>query len=174
MRHAIRTFVRQPGFTFAALLTLTGIALEMADHRAEHPAEDLMTALVQAEVDGERLLPEEIGAFLVCLLPTSWVFTVKRFADVRLPASYYRLRAWETRTRLYERLGVRIYQRLLRFPLLAILNRDIARRFCERDYAGAEREMRFAETSHGTSIRPLPRAMLSGPPRPAPLPIVPA
>ena len=52
---------------FAALLTLTGIALEMADQRAEHPAEDLMTALVQAEVDGERLLPEEIGAFFVLL-----------------------------------------------------------------------------------------------------------
>jgi cytochrome P450 len=52
---------------FAALLTLTGIALEMADDRAEHPADDLMTALVQAEVDGERLLPEEIGAFFVLL-----------------------------------------------------------------------------------------------------------
>ena len=52
---------------FAAILTLTGIALEMADHRAQHPADDLMTALVQAEVDGERLLPEEIGAFFVLL-----------------------------------------------------------------------------------------------------------
>ena len=52
---------------FAGVIALTGIAAEMADHRAGHPSDDLMTALVQAEVDGERLLPEEIGAFFVLL-----------------------------------------------------------------------------------------------------------
>jgi cytochrome P450 len=49
------------------LMTLTQIALEMADDRAARPAEDLMTALVQAEVDGERLTREEIAAFFVLL-----------------------------------------------------------------------------------------------------------
>ncbi|MFL5826732.1 MAG: cytochrome P450 [Thermoleophilaceae bacterium] len=52
---------------FQSIIYLTGVALELADHRAEHPADDLMTALVQAEVDGDRLLPEEIGAFFVLL-----------------------------------------------------------------------------------------------------------
>ena len=35
--------------------------------RTEHPGDDLMTALVQAEVDGERLTHAEIGAFFVLL-----------------------------------------------------------------------------------------------------------
>jgi cytochrome P450 len=52
---------------FDGILTLTHGALEMADHRAQHPGDDLMTALVQAEVDGQRLAPEEIGAFFVLL-----------------------------------------------------------------------------------------------------------
>ncbi len=53
--------------TYHALLTLTGVALRMAEERREHPADDLMTALVQAEVDGDRLTDEEIGAFFVLL-----------------------------------------------------------------------------------------------------------
>ena len=50
-----------------ALWTLTEYATEMATHREQHPGEDLMTALVQAEVDGERLTHAEIAAFLVLL-----------------------------------------------------------------------------------------------------------
>jgi cytochrome P450 len=50
-----------------ALWTLTEYATELAKHREQHPAEDLMTALVQAEVDGERLTHAEIAAFLVLL-----------------------------------------------------------------------------------------------------------
>jgi cytochrome P450 len=50
-----------------ALWTLTEFATELAAHRQAHPADDLMTALVQAEVDGERLTHSEIAAFLVLL-----------------------------------------------------------------------------------------------------------
>jgi cytochrome P450 len=50
-----------------ALWTLTEYATEMAKHREQHPADDLMTALVQAEVDGERLTHPEIAAFMVLL-----------------------------------------------------------------------------------------------------------
>jgi cytochrome P450 len=50
-----------------ALWTLTGFAKELAAHREDHPGEDLMTALVQAEVDGERLTHDEIAAFFVLL-----------------------------------------------------------------------------------------------------------
>ena len=50
-----------------ALWTLTEYATELAKHREQHPRDDLMTALVQAEVDGDRLTHAEIAAFLVLL-----------------------------------------------------------------------------------------------------------
>ena len=51
----------------AALWTLTEFATELAKDREQHPGDDLMTALVQAEVDGDRLTHAEIAAFLVLL-----------------------------------------------------------------------------------------------------------
>jgi cytochrome P450 len=50
-----------------ALWTLTQFATELAAHREQSPGDDLMTALVQAEVDGERLTHAEIAAFFVLL-----------------------------------------------------------------------------------------------------------
>ncbi len=50
-----------------ALWELTQAATEIAAHRETHPADDLMTALVQARVDGQRLTHAEIGAFFVLL-----------------------------------------------------------------------------------------------------------
>ena len=50
-----------------ALWTLTEFATELAKHREQHPGDDLMTALVQAEIDGDRLTHAEIAAFLVLL-----------------------------------------------------------------------------------------------------------
>jgi cytochrome P450 len=50
-----------------ALWTLTEFATDLATHREQHPGDDLMTALVQAEVDGDRLTHAEIAAFLVLL-----------------------------------------------------------------------------------------------------------
>ena len=50
-----------------ALWTLTTFATELAAHREQNPDDDLMTALVQAEVDGERLTHAEIAAFFVLL-----------------------------------------------------------------------------------------------------------
>jgi cytochrome P450 len=50
-----------------ALWTLTSFASELAAHRERNPGEDLMTALVQAEVDGDRLTHPEIAAFFVLL-----------------------------------------------------------------------------------------------------------
>jgi cytochrome P450 len=50
-----------------ALWTLTEFATELAAHREGNPGDDLMTALVQAEVDGERLTHAEIAAFFVLL-----------------------------------------------------------------------------------------------------------
>ncbi|HUE27943.1 MAG TPA: cytochrome P450 [Solirubrobacteraceae bacterium] len=50
-----------------AVWTLTEFANELAAHRERNPGDDLMTALVQAEVDGERLTHPEIAAFFVLL-----------------------------------------------------------------------------------------------------------
>ncbi|WP_019874663.1 cytochrome P450 [Sporichthya polymorpha] len=52
---------------FDSLMTLHGGAYRMAEERAEDPRDDLITALVQAEVDGQKLTPEEIAAFFVLL-----------------------------------------------------------------------------------------------------------
>jgi cytochrome P450 len=49
------------------LMGLTGMALELAAARRGRPADDLMTALVEAEIDGDRLTDAEIGAFFVLL-----------------------------------------------------------------------------------------------------------
>lgn len=50
-----------------ALWSLTEFATELAAHRERHPGEDLMSALVGAEVDGEKLTHPEIAAFFVLL-----------------------------------------------------------------------------------------------------------
>nr|WP_174267665.1 cytochrome P450 [Nocardioides zeae] len=59
---------REPGEVLSdALVTLLTMGMELAEERRAHPCADLMTALVQAEVDGERLTDEEIGSFFVLL-----------------------------------------------------------------------------------------------------------
>jgi cytochrome P450 len=50
-----------------SLVTLLTIGMDLAEHRRAKPGDDLMTNLVQAEVDGQRLTDEEIGAFFVLL-----------------------------------------------------------------------------------------------------------
>ncbi len=50
-----------------ALWTLTAFAKDLAAERERNPGEDLMSGLVQAEVDGERLTHDEIAAFFVLL-----------------------------------------------------------------------------------------------------------
>jgi cytochrome P450 len=50
-----------------AIFTLHSFASEFAAHREQHPGDDLMTALVEAEVDGEKLTHAEIAAFFVLL-----------------------------------------------------------------------------------------------------------
>src|SRR5438552_3301302 len=49
------------------LWTPTTFATELAAERESKPGDDLMTALVQAEIDGERLTHAEIAAFFVLL-----------------------------------------------------------------------------------------------------------
>jgi cytochrome P450 len=46
---------------------LSGLLSELAQERRQHPRQDLVTALAQAEVDGERLSDQEIGSFFILL-----------------------------------------------------------------------------------------------------------
>jgi hypothetical protein len=50
-----------------SIWTLSQFAGELAAHRERNPADDLMSALVHAEIDGERLTHAEISAWFVLL-----------------------------------------------------------------------------------------------------------
>jgi cytochrome P450 len=51
-----------------AAFGLTNLATELAEMRLKEPTEDLMSALVHAEVDGQKLNPYELGSFFILLL----------------------------------------------------------------------------------------------------------
>jgi cytochrome P450 len=50
-----------------SMAIMTGLAFRLCAERREQPADDLITDLVQADVDGERLTDAEISAFVVLL-----------------------------------------------------------------------------------------------------------
>jgi cytochrome P450 len=59
---------RQPlELLLESMVTLSTVGRELAGARRAHPADDLVTALVQAEVEGESLTDDEIAAFFVLL-----------------------------------------------------------------------------------------------------------
>ena len=59
---------REPGEVLNdALVGLLMMGIELAEERRANPREDLMTNLVNAEVDGRKLTDEEIGSFFVLL-----------------------------------------------------------------------------------------------------------
>jgi cholest-4-en-3-one 26-monooxygenase len=51
----------------ASSAAVLGYAYEMAAARKECPADDIVTTLVQADVDGDQLSPEEFGFFVILL-----------------------------------------------------------------------------------------------------------
>lgn len=59
---------REPGEVLnESLVGLLSMGFEFAEERRAHPKADLMTGLVQAEVEGEALTDEEIASFFVLL-----------------------------------------------------------------------------------------------------------
>ena len=53
--------------TIDEIMLLASTGAELAKFRRANPGDDLMTSIVNAEVDGHRLTDEEIGAFLILL-----------------------------------------------------------------------------------------------------------
>jgi cytochrome P450 len=64
-------------FLLNQMMLLRDSAIEIAQDRRARPRDDLMTAIVQAEVEGHKLTDEEIGAFMV-LLSTAGNDTTKQ------------------------------------------------------------------------------------------------
>jgi cytochrome P450 len=53
--------------TINEIMLLSSTGIELAKFRRANPGDDLMTSIVNAEVDGHSLTDEEIGAFLILL-----------------------------------------------------------------------------------------------------------
>ncbi|WP_231514420.1 cytochrome P450 [Mycobacterium sp. URHB0044] len=61
------TLEERAAATINEIMLLANTGAELAKYRRSHPGDDLMTSIVNAEVDGHRLTDEEIGAFLILL-----------------------------------------------------------------------------------------------------------
>ncbi|MDQ1520994.1 MAG: hypothetical protein QOI55_2067, partial [Actinomycetota bacterium] len=101
---------------------------------------------------GVRLLGATSAAFafLVVWAPMTWLGTVSRVFQPRLPRQYHELRAFERDPALYELLGVRLVKRLLRRGPLAVFNPGLhlpAEQSPKR-LAELEQRMNDAEASH--------------------------
>jgi hypothetical protein len=89
-------------------------------------------------------------AFVVVWLPMTWLGTVSRVACPRLPDAWHALRPFERDGRLYERVGILIFKRLLRRGPLAVFNPHLHLP-AEPDAASIvalDQHMRDAEASH--------------------------
>ena len=52
---------------FAAAMAMYGYAQELGQDRLDHPRDDLVSTLMHAEVEGQRLTPAEFGSFFILL-----------------------------------------------------------------------------------------------------------
>ncbi len=101
---------------------------------------------------GVRLLGATSAAFafLVVWAPMTWLGTVSRIIQPRLPRQYHELRDFERDPQLYELLGVRLVKGLLRRGPLAVFNPGLhlpTERSHQR-LAELEQRMKDAEASH--------------------------
>ncbi|OHV31927.1 cytochrome [Pseudofrankia sp. EUN1h] len=107
--------------------TLTALATDLAEHRRHHPADDLVTTLVHAQVDGGRLTIAEIAAFVTLLTfagqeTTRNTIALGYLALHRNPAAR---REWAAD---YERLAPTAIEELLRHTSpVAFMRRTVTR-----------------------------------------------
>ncbi len=89
-------------------------------------------------------------AFLVVWVPMTWLGTISRVVQPRLPRAYHELSAFERDGRIYELAGVRSVKWLLRRGPMAVFNPDLHLP-SERSSAQLvhlDQRMRDAEASH--------------------------
>ena len=68
VRMSLPRTVAMAGRNMAALLALQRLVIKLGGERERSPEDDLVSALVNANVDGERLTPRELGSFFTLLL----------------------------------------------------------------------------------------------------------
>lgn len=73
-------------------------------------------------------------AFAINWLLMVWAIVLAQFVPLRLPAGYYRLRPFEREGRLYHRVGLRWYRRLLRRFLWTVDPAHLRSRSDAREY----------------------------------------
>jgi cytochrome P450 len=78
---------------FTAVGELMDIGLQLAEQRRLKPEDDLMTGLVQAEVDGERLTDDQISSFVV-LLCGAGTDTTRNATSMTMKALYDHWDQW--------------------------------------------------------------------------------
>jgi cytochrome P450 len=64
----LRSRIRIPGRGLRALARMQGMVADLGRERRDHPTDDLISALVTADVDGRHLTGRELGAFFSLLL----------------------------------------------------------------------------------------------------------
>jgi cytochrome P450 len=108
------------------VVAFTAMSLDLIDEKRDHPTDDLMSALIQAEVDGERLTDDEIRAFFILLFIAGnettrhaishGVHALDRFPDQRalllddfgahLPGAIDEILRWSTPIMTFRRTAV--------------------------------------------------------------------
>ncbi len=91
-----------------------------------------------------------LRALAIVWLPMAWLGTVSHVVGMQLTSGYHRLRQFEVDGRCYERLGVRLFKRLLRRGPFALFNPGLhlpPDRSAD-ELAKLEQRMRTAETTH--------------------------
>jgi cytochrome P450 len=68
VRMSLPRTVAMAGRNMAALFALQRLVIDLGREREKNPSDDLVSALVNANVDGERLTPKELGSFFTLLL----------------------------------------------------------------------------------------------------------
>ncbi|MCD2189744.1 cytochrome P450 [Actinomycetospora soli] len=83
------------GRMFQAIVTTHQLCTRLANERREEPQDDLITALVEAEVDGEKLTDADIAAFF-CLLTIAGTDTTRQSTShgLRALTDHPDQRAW--------------------------------------------------------------------------------
>ena len=94
--------------TINEIMLLSSTGAELAKYRRNNPGDDLMTDIVNAEVDGHQLTDEEIGSFLI-LLASAGNDTTKQATSHAMKALVHNpaQRDWLT-TDFEERIGLAV------------------------------------------------------------------
>jgi cytochrome P450 len=156
--------------TINEIMLLASTGAELAKFRRANPGDDLMTSIVNAEVDGQRLTDEEIGAFLILLSSagndtTKQATTHAMMALVANPAQ----RAWlmedfEGRIGLAIEEFVRWSSPVLQFARFATEDVDLAG---QRIRAGEKVGLFYCSANRDESVFAAPQAFdLSRAPNP--------